>query len=94
LGEHGHPQIAGTRSELPGAYRGRSSTHALVDAFCGGLSGDPQGDRDFSCFYLKSGELIAADCVNRLRDSTVSKRIIAQRSAFDRAQLLGHCRLK
>ncbi|WP_344258719.1 oxidoreductase C-terminal domain-containing protein, partial [Mycolicibacterium llatzerense] len=29
------------------------------------LSGDPSRHREFSCFYFRDGELIAADCVNR-----------------------------
>jgi 3-phenylpropionate/trans-cinnamate dioxygenase ferredoxin reductase subunit len=52
------------------------------------LSGDPERERDFTCFYLRDGELIAADCVNRPRDFIASKRMITQRCAFDRAELL------
>ncbi|WP_183097331.1 NAD(P)/FAD-dependent oxidoreductase [Nocardioides pelophilus] len=52
------------------------------------LSGDPISDRDFSCFYLRAGELIAADCVNRPRDFVFSKRTIAQGLPVDRAELL------
>ncbi|OIJ28050.1 NAD(P)/FAD-dependent oxidoreductase [Nocardioides luteus] len=40
------------------------------------LSGDPSRDRDFTCFYLRQGELLAADCVNRPRDFMFSKRVI------------------
>ncbi|MDV7137217.1 NAD(P)/FAD-dependent oxidoreductase, partial [Williamsia muralis] len=42
------------------------------------LSGDPTRDRDFTCFYLRAGELLAADCINRPRDFMVSKRAITQ----------------
>jgi len=42
------------------------------------LSGDPNRDRDFTCFYLRQGELIAADCVNRPRDFVFSKRLLTQ----------------
>ncbi|PAY21646.1 pyridine nucleotide-disulfide oxidoreductase, partial [Dietzia natronolimnaea] len=42
------------------------------------LSGDPTRDRDFSCFYLRGGELLAADCINRPRDFMFSKRAITQ----------------
>jgi 3-phenylpropionate/trans-cinnamate dioxygenase ferredoxin reductase subunit len=42
------------------------------------LSGDPSRERDFSCFYFREGELIAADCVNRPRDFMSSKRAISQ----------------
>lgn len=51
------------------------------------LSGDPTRDRDFTCFYLRGGELIAADCVNRPRDFMFSKRAITQQTPIDRAEL-------
>ena len=40
------------------------------------LSGDPSRDRDFTCFYLRQGRLIAADCVNRPRDFMFSKLVL------------------
>lgn len=52
------------------------------------LSGDPTRDRDFTCFYLRAGELIAADCINRPRDFMFSKRVITQQVAIDRAELV------
>lgn len=52
------------------------------------LSGDPEQDRDFSCFYLRCGELIAADCVNRPRDFMFCKRAILQRTPFERSELV------
>ncbi|MCP9271222.1 NAD(P)/FAD-dependent oxidoreductase [Mycolicibacterium arenosum] len=52
------------------------------------LSGDPARDRDFTCFYLRAGELVAADCVNRPRDFVFSKRAITQQIPVDRAELL------
>lgn len=42
------------------------------------LDGDPAHDRDFTCYYLREGELIAADCVNRPRDFMAAKRDITQ----------------
>lgn len=51
------------------------------------LSGDPTRDRDFSCFYLRVGELIAADCIKRPRDFMFSKRTITQHLAVDRTEL-------
>ncbi|GAB3234806.1 NAD(P)/FAD-dependent oxidoreductase [Mycolicibacterium hippocampi] len=51
------------------------------------LSGDPTRDRDFTCFYLRAGELIAADCVNRPRDFMFSKRVITQQVPIGRAEL-------
>ena len=52
------------------------------------LSGDPTRDRDFSCFYLRGGELLAADCINRPRDFMFSKRAITQQLPVDRAELM------
>ncbi|MEU0499267.1 FAD-dependent oxidoreductase [Mycobacterium sp. NPDC006124] len=52
------------------------------------LSGDPSRDRDFTCFYLRDGELVAADCVNRPRDFMFSKRAITQQIPIGRAELL------
>lgn len=51
------------------------------------LSGDPARDRTFTCFYLRGGELIAADCINRPRDFIFSKRTITQQIPIDRAEL-------
>jgi 3-phenylpropionate/trans-cinnamate dioxygenase ferredoxin reductase subunit len=50
------------------------------------LNGDPERDRDFTCYYLRAGELIAADCVNRPRDFMATKRDLTQGSsaALDR----------
>ena len=47
------------------------------------LSGDPTRDRDFTCYYLRGGELLAADCVNRPRDFMTSKRMLAQGDRVD-----------
>ncbi|MDY6872186.1 MAG: FAD-dependent oxidoreductase [Actinomycetota bacterium] len=52
------------------------------------LSGDPTRDRDFTCFYLRAGELIAADCINRPRDFMLSKRVITQQLPIDRSELV------
>ncbi|AWK77025.1 pyridine nucleotide-disulfide oxidoreductase (plasmid) [Rhodococcus oxybenzonivorans] len=52
------------------------------------FSGDPTRDRDFSCFYLRGGKLIAADCINRPRDFMFSKRAIMQQLPVDRAELM------
>ncbi|MBB0992665.1 pyridine nucleotide-disulfide oxidoreductase, partial [Dietzia sp. SLG510A3-3B2-2] len=42
----------------------------------------------FSCFYLRGGELLAADCINRPRDFMFSKRAITQQLPVDRAELM------
>ena len=52
------------------------------------FSGDPSRDREFSCFYFRDRELIAADCVNRPRDFMSSKRAITQQFRVDRSDLL------
>lgn len=51
------------------------------------LSGDPTRDRDFTCFYLRQGQLIAADCVNRPRDFMYSKQILAKQTPVGRDEL-------
>lgn len=51
------------------------------------MSGDPSRDRDFSCFYLRAGRLIAADCINRPRDFMFSKQALGQGREVDRAEL-------
>ncbi|CCQ13999.1 Ferredoxin reductase [Rhodococcus sp. AW25M09] len=53
------------------------------------INGDPERDRDFTCYYLRESELIAADCVNRPRDFMTSKKAIAERSPVERAELGG-----
>lgn len=44
------------------------------------LSGDPTRDRDFTCFYLRAGELIAADCINRPATSCSASGSLRSRS--------------
>ncbi|CAI9406874.1 NAD(P)/FAD-dependent oxidoreductase [Nocardioides sp. T2.26MG-1] len=51
------------------------------------VSGGPTRDRDFTCYYLRKGEPIAADCVNRPRDFMASKRMLTQGTAVDMAAL-------
>ena len=51
------------------------------------LSGDPTRDRDFTCYYLQQGRLLAADCVNRPRDFMEARQVISQGLDVDRAQL-------
>lgn len=51
------------------------------------IRGDKNNSRSFVAFYLKSGKLIAADCVNRPREYLVCKRLIASGSAIDVARL-------
>ncbi|MDN5745883.1 MAG: FAD-dependent oxidoreductase [Nocardioidaceae bacterium] len=51
------------------------------------LRGDPETGRDFACFYLTCGRIVAADCVNRPQEFMFSKRAIAQDLMPDRALL-------
>ena len=51
------------------------------------IRGDNNNSRSFVAFYLKSGKLIAADCVNRPQEFLVCKRLIASGSAVDVARL-------
>lgn len=41
------------------------------------LRGDPETGRGFTCFYLREGRLIAADCVNRPQEFLFSKQAIS-----------------
>ena len=51
-----------------------------------------RGDRltgyNFTAFYLKEGQLIAADCVNRPQDFMLSKKLITQKTIIPLNQLL------
>ena len=51
------------------------------------INGDPAHGRDFSCFYLRAGRLIAADCINRPRDFMFSKQALGQGREVDRSEL-------
>ena len=51
------------------------------------LNGDPAEGRDFTCYYLRRGELIAADCVNRPRDFMFSKQVITRGGQVERDEL-------
>jgi 3-phenylpropionate/trans-cinnamate dioxygenase ferredoxin reductase subunit len=41
----------------------------------------------FVAFYMKSGRMIAADCVNSIAEFNVAKRLIAERLQADPAVL-------
>lgn len=51
------------------------------------INGDPAGGRDFTCYYLQRGRLLAADCVNRPRDFVWAKQALGKGLPVDRAQL-------
>ncbi|WP_107766992.1 NAD(P)/FAD-dependent oxidoreductase [Nocardioides terrigena] len=51
------------------------------------LRGDPSVGRDFACFYLNEGRIIAADCVNRPQEFMFSKRAIGANLAPQRKLL-------
>lgn len=50
------------------------------------MRGDPDNGRSFAAFYLKNGQLIAADCINRPQEFLLAKRIIADKVAVN-----AHC---
>jgi 3-phenylpropionate/trans-cinnamate dioxygenase ferredoxin reductase subunit len=41
------------------------------------IRGKHLAGRDFSCFYLREGQIIAADCINRPQEFMFSKQAIA-----------------
>ena len=51
------------------------------------IRGDRSTGRSFVAFYLKDGELISADCVNRPQEFMVSKRLIAEGIPVDSQRL-------
>jgi 3-phenylpropionate/trans-cinnamate dioxygenase ferredoxin reductase subunit len=44
------------------------------------IRGDIEKDRDFAIFYLKDGILIAADCVNRVKEFTLAKKLVLNKT--------------
>lgn len=51
------------------------------------VRGDAATGRDFACFYLHHGRVVAADCVNRPEEFIFGKRAIAQDLVPDRDRL-------
>lgn len=51
------------------------------------LRGDPNTGRSFACFYIKRGEMIAADCINRPKEFMYSRRVINERLPIDLTRL-------
>jgi len=51
------------------------------------VRGDPDRGRSFAVFYLRQGELVAVDAVNRAPEFMMSKQLIAERSRVDPAKL-------
>ncbi|MEE4349961.1 MAG: FAD-dependent oxidoreductase [Pacificimonas sp.] len=50
------------------------------------LRGDP-ADRSFSVVYLRSGRIIALDCVNRAKDYVQGRRLVLEGAAPDKSAL-------
>ena len=50
------------------------------------VRGDP-ATRSFSVVYLRQGQVIALDCVNRTKDYVQGKALVMAGSRLDRAQL-------
>ncbi|MEQ8269720.1 FAD-dependent oxidoreductase [Algiphilus sp.] len=51
------------------------------------LRGDPAAEKRFSAFYLRDGQLIAADSVGRPQDFMFAKKLVTLNIAPDRAKL-------
>ena len=51
------------------------------------LRGDP-AERSFSVIYLKGGQVIALDCVNRTRDYVQGRKLVEARAAVTPEALL------
>ncbi|MBV8191393.1 MAG: FAD-dependent oxidoreductase [Alphaproteobacteria bacterium] len=51
------------------------------------VRGDPGSGRSFAVFYLREGQLIAVDAVNRAPEFMLSKQLIADRARPDPAKL-------
>jgi 3-phenylpropionate/trans-cinnamate dioxygenase ferredoxin reductase subunit len=51
------------------------------------VRGDPDHGRSFAVFYLRQGELLAVDAVNRAPEFMMSKQLIAERSRVDPVRL-------
>ena len=51
------------------------------------IRGDAATARSFAAFYLRAGELIAADCVNRPQEFMLAKRLLSNRSLVNTERL-------
>lgn len=51
------------------------------------LRGDYEKGRSFVAWYLKDGKLIAADCVNRMKEFMTAKKLVQSGSVVDPARL-------
>ncbi len=47
------------------------------------IRGDQKSSRSFVAWYLKEGQLLAADCINRPREFIVTKQILANKAPVD-----------
>ena len=51
------------------------------------IRGDIENSRSFVAWYLKGGRLIAADCVNRVKEFMIAKQALAGLKTIDVAKL-------
>lgn len=51
------------------------------------IRGDIHGSRSFVAWYLKEGQLIAADCVNRVKEFMIAKQALAGLKTIDTTKL-------
>ncbi|GAA0827113.1 FAD-dependent oxidoreductase [Marinomonas arenicola] len=51
------------------------------------IRGDHKSSRSFAVFYLRAGQLICADCINRPKEFMICKRLITQGKTVDPERL-------
>jgi 3-phenylpropionate/trans-cinnamate dioxygenase ferredoxin reductase subunit len=51
------------------------------------IRGDREGSRSFVAWYLKQGQLLAADCINRPKEFLVAKQLLSREITVDPIKL-------
>ncbi|MBI1262195.1 MAG: pyridine nucleotide-disulfide oxidoreductase [Rhizobiales bacterium] len=51
------------------------------------VRGDPESGKSFAVFYLKDGQLLAVDAINRAPEFMMGKILVAQKAALDPARI-------
>ncbi|MEZ5776149.1 MAG: oxidoreductase C-terminal domain-containing protein [Hyphomicrobiaceae bacterium] len=68
--------------------RSEAADHRVVAGLRrGGAARRSSGGRSFAAFYLKNGEIIALDAVNRPKEFMAAKRMIAERKRVAASRL-------
>lgn len=52
------------------------------------IRGDREGSRSFVAWYLKQGQLLAADCINRPKEFLVAKQLLSREITVDPVKLV------